>query len=89
MFPSFNIGGYRIFTLESSLQQKTHPHIKSVGIRILLIYLGLTAAEIIFLMLGNMNWFESICHAYGTVATGGFSPKNTSIGGYPPTFSMS
>lgn len=84
VFPSFNIGGYRIFTLESSLQQKTHPRIKSVGIRILLIYLGLTVAEIIFLMLGDMNWFESVCHAYGTVATGGFSPKNTSIGGYSP-----
>jgi trk system potassium uptake protein TrkH len=29
-----------------------------------------------------MNLFESVCHAFGTVATGGFSPKNTSIGGY-------
>lgn len=31
-----------------------------------------------------MNLFDSICHAFGTVATGGFSPKNTSIGGYSP-----
>ncbi len=31
-----------------------------------------------------MNLFESLCHAFGTVATGGFSPKNSSIGGYSP-----
>jgi trk system potassium uptake protein TrkH len=31
-----------------------------------------------------MNLFESVCHAFGTVATGGFSPKNTSIIAYSP-----
>jgi trk system potassium uptake protein TrkH len=31
-----------------------------------------------------MSLFESVCHAFGTVATGGFSPKNTSIAGYSP-----
>jgi trk system potassium uptake protein TrkH len=31
-----------------------------------------------------MNLFESVCHAFGTIATGGFSPKNSSIGGYSP-----
>jgi trk system potassium uptake protein TrkH len=50
----------------------------------LLIYIILTVAEIILLVLGNMNLFDSVCHAFGTVATGGFSPKNTSIGGYSP-----
>lgn len=29
-----------------------------------------------------MNLFESVCHAFGTVATGGFSPKNSSVAGY-------
>jgi trk system potassium uptake protein TrkH len=44
----------------------------------------LTLSEIFFLLLGNMNLFESVCHSFGTVATGGFSPKNTSIAGYSP-----
>jgi len=35
-------------------------------------------------MIGKMNLFESVCHAFGTVATGGFSPKNTSIIEYSP-----
>ncbi|PKO97266.1 MAG: potassium transporter [Bacteroidetes bacterium HGW-Bacteroidetes-9] len=84
VMPSLHIGGYHLFTLESSLQEKIHPRIKSVGIRLLYIYLLLTISEIGFLLAGNMNLFESVCHAFGTVATGGFSPKNTSIAEYSP-----
>ncbi len=84
IMPSIQMGGYQLFSMESSVQTKIKPRIKSVGIRLLLIYVSLTVAEIILLMLGNMNLFESICHAFGTIATGGFSPKNTSIAGYSP-----
>jgi trk system potassium uptake protein len=84
VMPSLHIGGYHLFTLESSLQSKIKPKIKAVGIRLLMIYIGLTAAEVILLMLGHMNLFESVCNSFGTVATGGFSPKNSSIAGYSP-----
>lgn len=84
IMPSLKIGGYNLFTLESSFQEKIHPRIKSVGRRLLYIYLILTLLEILFLLAGGMNLFESVCHAFGTVATGGFSPKNTSIAGYSP-----
>ena len=84
VMPTLQIGGYHLFTLESSLQEKIRPKIKSVGNRLLLIYIILTGAEVILLMAGNMNLFESVCHSFGTVATGGFSPKNTSIINYSP-----
>jgi trk system potassium uptake protein len=84
IMPALQIGGYHLFTLESSMQDKIQPKIRAVGNRILFIYLGLTVFEIVFLMLGKMNLFESVCHAFGTVATGGFSPKNSSIAGYSP-----
>ncbi|MDF1570619.1 MAG: TrkH family potassium uptake protein [Bacteroidales bacterium] len=84
VMPALQIGGYNLFTLESSLQEKIKPKIKSVGYRLLLIYLILTFAEIGLLLLGKMNLYESVCHAFGTIATGGFSPKNTSIAGYSP-----
>jgi trk system potassium uptake protein len=84
VMPTLQIGGYHLFTLESSLQEKIQPKIKSVGHRLLLIYVGLTFLEVFFLMMGKMNFYESVCHAFGTVATGGFSPKNTSIAGYSP-----
>jgi len=84
VMPSLHIGSYQLFTLESSLQEKIKPKIRAVGIRLLLIYLILTGAEILLLLFGGMNLFESVCHSFGTVATGGFSPKNTSIAGYSP-----
>lgn len=84
IMPTLQVGGYQLFTLESSLQEKIQPKIKSVGIRLLFIYVTLTIAETIFLLAGNMNLFESICHSFGTVATGGFSPKNSSIIAYSP-----
>ncbi len=79
---TLKIGGYHLFTLESSLQEKIQPKIKAVGNRLLLIYIALTFTEVILLLFGGMNLFESVCHAFGTIATGGFSPKNDSIGGY-------
>ncbi|HPE75890.1 MAG TPA: TrkH family potassium uptake protein [Draconibacterium sp.] len=84
IMPSLNMGSYNLFTFESSVQEKIQPKIKAVGRRLMLIYFLLTITEIFFLVLGNMNLFESVCHAFGTVATGGFSPKNTSIAGYSP-----
>lgn len=84
IMPTFRIGSYHLFTLESSLQEKIKPQIKSVGYRLIIIYLLLTVTEIILLCFGNMNLFESVCHTFGTVATGGFSPKNTSLKDYSP-----
>jgi trk system potassium uptake protein TrkH len=84
IMPALREGSYHLFTLESSFQEKIQPRIRGVGRQLLIIYIILTVAEIILLLAGGMNLFESICHAFGTVATGGFSPKNSSIGGYSP-----
>lgn len=46
------------------------------------IYIGLTILEIIFLIVGRMPLFDSVCTALGTAGTGGFGIKNDSIGGY-------
>ena len=82
VLPSLKMSAQQLLVLESSLKEKIHPRTKAIGFRLLLIYLGLTVLEIIFLSLGEMNLFDSICHTFGTVATGGFSTKNTSIAGF-------
>lgn len=84
IMPTLKIGGYHLFSMESSLQERMRAGIRAVGIRLMWIYISLTVIEVVLLLLGKMNLFESVCHAFGTVATGGFSPKNTSIGGYSP-----
>ncbi len=84
VLPSLKMTGYQLFSLESSMKEKIHPKAKGVVYRILLIYLGITALETIFLLLGGMNLFDSLCHSFGTVATGGFSTRNDSVAGYSP-----
>jgi len=49
---------------------------------LLVIYVGLTLVETISLILCGMNLFDAITHSFATIATGGFSPKNLSIGSY-------
>ncbi len=79
ILPSLKVSGYQLFSLESSMKEKIHPKTQAVGFRIMLIYLGLTFAEIILLWMGDMTLFDSVCHSFGTIATGGFSTKNNSL----------
>ncbi len=43
-------------------------------------YLGLNVVLTIFLKFAGLTWFDSLCHAFGAMATGGFSTYNTSLG---------
>lgn len=79
VLPSLKVTGYQLFSLESSLKEKIHPKTKAIGFRIMLIYVTLTLMEVLLLTFGDMNLFDSICHSFGTIATGGFSTKNTSL----------
>jgi trk system potassium uptake protein TrkH len=47
-----------------------------------LIYLGITVVQTLLLMVSGMNLFDSLTHTFGTVATGGFSTKNQSVGAF-------
>jgi len=58
------------------------PRIRSAALLLWKIYVAISAAEVICLMLQGMNLFESLCHTFGTMATGGFSTLNGSIGQY-------
>jgi trk system potassium uptake protein TrkH len=79
ILPSLKISSYQLFSLESSLKEKIHPKTQSIAFRIMFIYLGLTLAEIILLWMGDMTLFDSVCHSFGTIATGAFSTKNNSL----------
>ena len=49
---------------------------------VLMVYVGLTFLETISLVIFGMNLFDAVTHSFATIATGGFSPKNTSIAFY-------
>jgi trk system potassium uptake protein TrkH len=83
ILPTLKVNGYQLFSLESSMKERIHPRTKGIVYRIMIIYIGLTALQIIFLAVGDMSLFDSICTSFGTVATGGFSTKNLSLSEYP------
>ncbi len=84
IMPFLKINGAYLFNSETSsaVDEKVSIKIRYVARNLWLIYIGLTLAEILFLLAGKMPLFDSICHSFATVATGGFSTKNSSIAGY-------
>ena len=81
LMPIMNIGGMQLFKISSNdSSEKILPKSKEIALRLILIYLGLT-----FLCAGSykifgMNFFDSLTHSMTTIATGGFSNYNESIG---------
>ena len=49
-------------------------------------YLALTVAEIIFLLVGGMNLYDSIIHSFSTAGTGGFANHNSSVAYYDSAY---
>ena len=64
---------------------KLVPRIKDTAKILYLIYFGMTLAEVICLLAGGMNLFDSVVHTFGTAGTGGFGIRADSIGSYSPT----
>lgn len=63
---------------------KLVPKVKNTAKILYLIYIVMTAVEVILLLAGGMPFFESLLHSFGTAGTGGFGVKADSIGGYSP-----
>ena len=84
VLPIFGVGGIQLFAAEATGPQfdKITPRIDVTAKWIWTIYLGLTIAETVLLVGGDMPLFDSICHAMTTTATGGFSTKQASIAAF-------
>ena len=61
---------------------KLVPKVKDTAKILYLIYIVLTAVEVVLLMLGGMSFFESLLYSFGTAGTGGFGIKANSVEGY-------
>lgn len=84
IFPILGIGGLQLIRAEApgpSVDKITSRVTETAKI-LWITYLILTAAETLLLLLGGLDLFDSLTHTFGTLATGGFSPKNASVGFY-------
>jgi len=84
ILPMMGIGGMQLFRAEvpGPVADKLTPRITQTAKILWEVYLLLTVCETALLMLGGMNLFEALCHTFGTMATGGFSTRNSSIAAY-------
>ena len=81
VLPYLGIGGMQLFRAEVSgpAPERLRPRITQTAKLLWLVYFGMTAAIGLLYLLGGMSSFDAINHAFSTVATGGFSTKNTSF----------
>ena len=84
LMPKLGDGAVHLMRAESPgpIKSKLVPKLSQTAKIMYGIYLGLTALETLALRIAGMNWFDSINHAFTTIATGGFSVRNAGIPAY-------
>lgn len=86
VLPSLGVSGRKLYRVESPGIEPggVTPHIRQTARALWYIYSGLTLACILAFHFAGMGWFDATCHAFATLATGGFSTRNASLGAYTP-----
>ena len=83
MLPFLRVGGMQLFRSESSdISDKFMPRMQRLAAGIMAVYVALSVACAVCLVIAGMPTFDAICHAMATIATGGFSTKDASVGYY-------
>ena len=81
LMPIMNVGGMQLFKISSNdSSEKILPKSKEIALRLIYIYTILTFLCAISYKTLGMNFFDSLTHSMTTIATGGFSNYNDSIG---------
>ena len=81
LMPIMNVGGMQLFKVSSNdTAEKILPKSKQISIRLIIIYSALTLLCAFFYKIFGMSFFDSLTHSMTTIATGGFSNYNESIG---------
>lgn len=88
ILPLLGAGGMQLFRAEVSeiVVEKLRPRITDTAKALWYVYIVITIAGVILLLLGGMNLYDALCHCFGAIATGGFSVKNASIAYYQSAY---
>ncbi|MEE9167448.1 MAG: potassium transporter TrkG, partial [Candidatus Neomarinimicrobiota bacterium] len=81
ILPLLGVGGVQLFRAEvpGPVKDKIRPRVRETAKLLWLVYFGISVVETILLSAGGLSLFDSICHTFTTMATGGFSTKNANI----------
>jgi len=81
ILPFLGVGGMQLYKAEvpSPVPDKLKPRIRDTATVLWKVYALISLAQVLLLMIGGMNLYDALCHAFTTMPTGGFSTKNASI----------
>jgi len=84
LLPALGTNAFQLYKAEAPglTMERVEPQIKETAKNLWSIYFLLSFVETGLLMFGGMPVFDALCHTFGTMATGGFSTRNASIGAY-------
>ena len=84
ILPLLGVGGMQLFQAESAgpSADRLTPRIQDTARLLWGVYAIITGAGIVLLWVGEMDFFDAVCHTFSAVATGGFSPRNDSLSSF-------
>ncbi len=84
VLPFLGVGGMQLFRAEvpGPTPDRLRPRISQTAKILWAVYVGLTAAQVVLYLLGGLGPFDAVTHAFGTLPTGGFSPRTASIAAF-------
>jgi trk system potassium uptake protein TrkH len=83
ILPMLGVGGMQLYKAETPgpvKDEKLTPRITQTARALWFVYFLITLACVVSLRLAGMGWFDAICHAFATLALGGFSTYDASVG---------
>lgn len=88
ILPFLGVGGMQLFRAEvpGPTPERLAPRITQTAKLLWLVYAGLTAAQVVFYLLGGVGPFDAVTHAFTTLSTGGFSPRSASIAAFDSAY---
>ena len=88
ILPIAGAGGFQLFRAETAgpSKDRIEPRMASTAKTLWGVYVVLIVALVFLLRLGGMDWFDSVCHSFATLATGGFSTRTASIAAYDSVY---
>lgn len=88
LIPMIGTGATQVFSAETNglSVDKLRPKIQQTARRLWTIYFCLSVLNVLLYWLGDMSWFDAVCHMFSTMASGGFSTHSASIGFFQSSY---
>lgn len=88
ILPFLGVGGMQLFRAEvpGPTPERLQPRIAQTAKLLWYVYAGMTLGQVGLYLLGGLAPFDAVTHAFSTMSTGGFSPRNASIASFDSAY---